>query len=288
MALKIFVTGGTGFIGEAVSLALRRKGHTVYALARNEAKAKNLVQHEVNVVVGDLAHPESYIPTASQCDVLIHAAADYSNFVNVDSNTVATFLDIVRDTSKKFIYTSGCLVYNSVENKVNIEDENLDPNFNGGARVKNEQLVTAAGGVVLRPGFVYGHHSGFFGSVVFTSIAKATDSVALCDANIKWAYIHVDDLADAYVRAAEGSIKGEVFNVSDDSNVTLQEVTDAVATVFGKSSITVNSAPEHGWLNRHCLSSYAKLHKTFGWTPSRKSIVDEIPVLVKAWQAYQN
>lgn len=39
---KIFVTGGTGFIGEEVCLGLRRAGHQVTALVRDIVSFQNL------------------------------------------------------------------------------------------------------------------------------------------------------------------------------------------------------------------------------------------------------
>ena len=46
--------------GEALSLELRRRGHSVYGLVRNAEKAKKLIKGEVNVVVGDGTKSETY------------------------------------------------------------------------------------------------------------------------------------------------------------------------------------------------------------------------------------
>lgn len=78
--MKIFVTGASGFIGFEVCIGLRRAGHHVFGLVRSADKAKILEQNEIVAVVGDLHHPESYINVAEKCQVLIHTAADYSQF----------------------------------------------------------------------------------------------------------------------------------------------------------------------------------------------------------------
>ncbi|HET7784428.1 MAG TPA: NAD-dependent epimerase/dehydratase family protein, partial [Myxococcales bacterium] len=36
--MKVFLTGGSGYIGSAVALALKKAGHDVLALVRSEAK----------------------------------------------------------------------------------------------------------------------------------------------------------------------------------------------------------------------------------------------------------
>jgi uncharacterized protein YbjT (DUF2867 family) len=57
--MRVFVTGATGYVGFSVATALRRAGHRVWGLARSEAKARRLAQHEIEPVVGDLADPGS-------------------------------------------------------------------------------------------------------------------------------------------------------------------------------------------------------------------------------------
>ncbi len=53
--MRVFLTGGTGYIGGAVAAALRERGHDVAALARPESDAKQLREIGVVIVAGDLA-----------------------------------------------------------------------------------------------------------------------------------------------------------------------------------------------------------------------------------------
>ena len=95
--MQIFLTGATGYIGFAVSAALRRHGHRVWGLARNEAKAARLARHEIEPVSGDLGDPKSYAGVAARCSVLIHTAFDYSaEGVAKDQLTIETLLDAGR------------------------------------------------------------------------------------------------------------------------------------------------------------------------------------------------
>ncbi len=50
---------------------------------RSEAKAAALAAGEVLLVVGSLEKPESWSAIAADCQVLIHAASDYSQFEKV-------------------------------------------------------------------------------------------------------------------------------------------------------------------------------------------------------------
>ncbi len=53
------------------------------------------------------------------------------------------------------------------------------------------------------------------------------------DGHNRWAMVHADDLADAYVRAAESGLSGEVFNVTDRSRSSVRGMATAAARAAG-------------------------------------------------------
>jgi NAD(P)-dependent dehydrogenase (short-subunit alcohol dehydrogenase family) len=57
--MKYFVTGATGFVGKEVTRQLRAHGHDVIAIARNPAKAQDLIAMGVDVRKGDITDTES-------------------------------------------------------------------------------------------------------------------------------------------------------------------------------------------------------------------------------------
>ncbi|HEX8050574.1 MAG TPA: NAD-dependent epimerase/dehydratase family protein, partial [Solirubrobacterales bacterium] len=75
--MKVFVTGGTGFIGGEVVRQLRQRGDEVVALVRSPQKATKLTELGCELASGDLGD-EGALRTAMQgCDAVIHAAAMY-------------------------------------------------------------------------------------------------------------------------------------------------------------------------------------------------------------------
>src|SRR5512143_492764 len=75
-AMKVFITGATGYVGFNVASAFRRAGHEVWGLARSEEKARMLVQNEIHPVIGSMQKPESYAKKAAECSILVHTASE--------------------------------------------------------------------------------------------------------------------------------------------------------------------------------------------------------------------
>ena len=57
--MKVFITGGTGYTGQATITALRAHGHDVVALARSQRAAQRLELLGAETVAGDLADTDT-------------------------------------------------------------------------------------------------------------------------------------------------------------------------------------------------------------------------------------
>jgi len=167
--MQVFVTGATGYIGFAVSAALRRAGYRVWGLARSETKSRRLAQHEIEPVIGDLADPKSYLDVASDCALLVHTAFDDSaNGVAKDRTAIDALLEAGRRGAKPktFIFTSGAWVYGDTGDRMVDETTPPNPPKLVAWRPAHEQMVLQAAsvrGLVIRSGDVYGGSGGLTG-----------------------------------------------------------------------------------------------------------------------------
>lgn len=72
--MKIFLIGGTGFLGTFLRPKLRENGHEITALARNKEKAAALESLEIQTITGNLLHPEFFLEKIPHQDAVISIA----------------------------------------------------------------------------------------------------------------------------------------------------------------------------------------------------------------------
>jgi dihydroflavonol-4-reductase len=71
---RVFLTGGSGFIGGVLASALRERGDEVVALARSEAAAGKVAALGAEPVRGDVLDPGSLATAIGDCELVYHVA----------------------------------------------------------------------------------------------------------------------------------------------------------------------------------------------------------------------
>jgi nucleoside-diphosphate-sugar epimerase len=105
--------------------------------------------------------------------------------------------------------------------------------------------------------------------------------------------VHLDDLAELYVRAAESACAGQVFNATDRSRFSVQDCARAASRAAGaggkvesisvaEASKTMGPMAECLALDQHVDSS--KAARLLGWQPRHGGFVDGVERYFRAWQ----
>jgi nucleoside-diphosphate-sugar epimerase len=298
--MKVFVTGASGFIGRAVALAFRRSGHEVWGLVRSPEKAGLAARDEVRPVLGDIHRAESYENAAEACAVLVHAASDASDrVVETDRLAIETLLRAGERGSrpKAVLFTSGVWVHGDTGSSLVDETSPLSPPRLVAWRPAHEEMVLRAGhvrGLVIRPGCVYGGQGSLTGGW-FEGASQGRLQV-VGDGRNRWAMVHLDDVADAYVRAAESGLAGEVFDVVDGSRATVDEMAVAAAGAAGYRGdieyVPVAEAAKSMADLAECLAldqnvDPGKAERRLGWRPRHRGFVDGVEAYYISWKAHQ-
>lgn len=288
--MKVFLTGATGYIGSAVAGALRAAGHEVTAAVRDRDRARRLEAQGLGTVVAALENPGALGGAAQQADGVIHTALAWgAQAGELDRSAVETMLEALEGTGKPFVYTSGCWVMGNTGGRVAGESSPLSPPPVVAWRPAVERLVQDARekrvrGVVIRPAMVYGRGGGVLGDFVRSARERGVVRFVGTGEN-HWTFVHVDDLADLYLRALEQAPAGEVFLAAEGPPYKVRQVAEAASRAGGADG-KVQAWPVEearqvlgplvdGLVLDQKLGS-TKALRLLGWTPRGLPVMDEL------------
>jgi nucleoside-diphosphate-sugar epimerase len=300
--MKILITGATGYAGFHAAIALRQAGHQVYGLVRDDRqpRAQELQRHEIQIAVGDVKQPQTYHHLLEQTDVLIHTMMDFEDPQGTDLKLFETLQQAAETSprSRLFIYTTGCSIYGKRPERVMDETTPANPEHKLAFRMDMEQKMFAmpiphCRKVVLRPGFMYGIDGRSSISSQWFAMGQGR-AVYRGDRDKGWSWVHINDLAEAYVRVAESgaAIDGEIFCIADEQRPTCLEVMQACLKAANYSG-EIEFAPQQEddltstWFDQNEFITSRKAARILGWSSRHTGIIDEIEIYYASWKASQ-
>ena len=301
--MKVLVTGITGYAGYHAAIAFRQAGHQVSGLARDPGKdrAQELLPHEINLVKGDLSDPETYRQYIEDADAIVHTVLDFNSPQETDEKLFDTLQQVAQNSrvqqQRVFIYTTGCSIYGKRPERVMDETTPANPDHALGFRMEMESKLFSTempriSKVVLRPGFMYGldGHSSISGR--WFGMGEKGEAVCRGDKDKGWSWVHVGDLAQAYVTVAESSanLDGQVFCVADEQRYKCVEVMQACLLAAGYQGEIEFASPSEDdetstWFDQNEFITSGKIRRWLGWHPRHTGLIDEIETYYSAWKA---
>jgi nucleoside-diphosphate-sugar epimerase len=247
--MKILVTGATGKVGSRFVPRMLAKGYDVRILVRDAAKASALVELGARVVIGDLYSTDTLPPAVEGIDAVIHLAALFRTFTDNEgiiktnhAGTVALANVSIAAGVKRFIFVSTGNVYGSGYQHPAKEDDLVninDPRAYSSSKIAAEQeLISLHKNKgfdvrVLRLGFVYGDRDPHIEEIIplLKKMKRHSGS--------RMHMVHHLDVAQALTLLLHtDGLNGEIFNVADDSPISLYELADS----FGLAADTFDPA----------------------------------------------
>jgi nucleoside-diphosphate-sugar epimerase len=288
--MKILLIGATGYIGSAVADILRASGHEVSGLARSDASAALLKSRGFRIVSGDLREPEGIAAASRTFDGVIHVALDRGPGVGeAELKAVESVLNAIRGSGKSFIYTSSAWVLGNTGSRLADEDSSIDPLPFVSWRLGIERLVLDAAGegvrtAVIRPAIVYGRGGGLLEEFALSALRTSVVAYVGSGENY-WTLVHVEDLADLYLRALERAPAGSLLLAASSPPVRVSEIAEAVSWAMGFDGTTVAWPADEA---RKVIGDYAdvlaldqqisgkRATRLLGWKPQALPLLGEL------------
>lgn len=295
--MRVFLTGGTGYLGSAVFDALFRAGHQVVALARDPEKVERLKSRGASAILGEIGSPNKFVHEIQAADAVVHTAFESSpRGIEKDRQAIDTIVSALksRGGSKTFIYTSGVWVLGQNSWPAE-EDSRLSPATHVTWRPAHEQAVLDAGQdglrtIVVRPGILYGGSRGIVSDLLkdaLNGLVRVIGPGKNC-----WACVYDRDAADLYVRLVQSPDAAGIFHANDEADERVNDIADAIASHLSqRPDIRHVPLPEA----KKKLGTYAEAlaidqrvrsprARALGWTPALRSISANVPRLFEEFR----
>jgi UDP-glucose-4-epimerase GalE len=320
--LAILITGGAGYIGSHAARALRRSGYDVVVYDNLSTGSRRLA-NGFELVGGDIADETKLRPVLARVDAVMHFAAHAYVGESVENprkyfnnNVLAglTLLNSALDAGiRRFIFSSTCAVYGVPAQMPITEDTPREPiNPYGASKLFFENALASYGrayglrSVALRYFNAAGaDESGDIGEmhdpethlIPLTLSASIPKGPELCiygddyptpDGTCVRDYVHVNDLAEAHVRALQYLERGDgselgnalAFNLGTGGGHSVFDVIRAAERVTG-NPVRRKIGPRRPGDPAILVAAPTAAQRVLGWAAKRS--IDDMVSTAWAW-----
>ena len=251
--MKVFITGGTGFIGGAVVRQLRARGDDVVCLVRNPEKGKEAADLGCEIAPGDLADERAIRTGMEGCDAVIHAAAIYEVGIPASEREAMREANVggtervlgaaLELKIPKVVYVSTVGVFGNTDGKIVDESyEHPAQSFTScyeqtkweAHQVAKRLIGEGLPCVIMQPGGVYGPGDTSSIAVMLNEFLKGR-MVAIPFPDLGICLTHVEDIAAGILLGLDKGQPGEAYVISGPAT-TVREAIGVVADVTGKKA----------------------------------------------------
>jgi nucleoside-diphosphate-sugar epimerase len=235
--MDAFVTGGSGFIGQALIRRLVGRGDRVRALARSDAAADKVAEAGAEPVSGDLNDPEPMRAGAAGCELAFHAAArlgawgPWEEFERINVRGTREAVEACRAAGVRRFVHVGTEAAVIAGDPLHDADESLplrpdSKAYYCASKAMAEQVVVDAGDgletVVVRPRFVWGPGD----TTLLPQLVQLVRSKRFAwvgGGRQRTSVTHVDNVIEGLLLAAERGRPGQAYFVTDGEPVVFRD-----------------------------------------------------------------
>jgi len=248
--MKIFITGGSGYVGRNLISALIKRGDTIRALARSVESGEVVEALGAEVIAGDLNNGEALHYGMDGCDVVIHLAAlvaqwgDPLDFHRVNVTGTQRVIEACQATAMtRLIHMSSEAVLAHGKPMIHIDETAPYPRKPMGlyplTKGLAEKKVIAANSdtlktIVLRPRFIWGKDD----TVLLPNmidVAERGGWMWFNQGHYLTSTCHVDNVVEGILLALENGSGGNSYFLTDGVPVEFRNFITEMLKTQGKT-----------------------------------------------------
>ncbi len=267
--MKIFITGGGGFIGRHLAKYLLNNNFEITIFDDLSNSTQDMIESigKVNFVKGDIRDFELLNKSMQNHELVIHLAAKTSvsdsnenqeNVIDVNVNGSQNVVKSCNDCniSKLIVFSSAAVYGEGFENKPHVENSATNPiSPYGKSKLEMENIVKEASktsnlnSIIFRLFNVYGEgQSDVYAGVIKKFVKNSLqDKPALIygEGDQTRDFIHVSDVIEYISRAIKkiDDKKGEVYNIGTGKSISVKQLASEIFSIFKKNPIVNYAEP---------------------------------------------
>jgi UDP-glucose 4-epimerase len=289
--MKVFITGGTGCIGQYVTLAVAERGHEAVVLSRTPDKyAPMLEMGNIKIVKGLMTEYELMAKYAAGCDAVISIALGWGNQpVSMLTNDTLATVNLLEISEKagvgKFIFTSSTAAMG--HNRPDMDETycNMPLNLYGSTKGAIEAYVlgfsqyfpeagqepkqVAMKRNVIRPGYTYATPCFPGGTTQLDSRFRDIADAVVNNQPVRLIkhdgtqFLSAGQIGKAYAALLESDLNEEVFLALAADYVTWERIARIALEEYPASASAIE-LEDKGWSSEPLLYNVSKMKRVFG------------------------
>ncbi len=237
--MKVFLTGGSGFVGSHILTTLVQKGHSVKVLTRSESTRAGIHRRGGEVVIGNVNEPGPWEDQLNDCETII-------NLIGIIRETpTATFEQSHYQATIQLLSlaeTKGIkrfLQMSALGTREGAASMYFQTKFRGEEAVRQSHLPY----LIFRPSIIFGPGDGFV-NMLADLIRKAPLVPVVGSGEYKMQPVSIHNVAKCFAIGLEKKeVLNQTFEIGGPSvltyNTILDEIMDALGTHKGKIHLPV-------------------------------------------------
>lgn len=246
--MKVFLTGGTGFVGRAIVAELLHRNHEPLVLARRGSESKlgaiGADTRRIRIVSGDVLKPETYVAALKEAEAVVHLVGIIREFgrARFDLMHRVAAETIVRESElagvRRYVHMSACGV------------GRLSKSAYMKTKLAGEKTVRASrlNWTIFRPSIVFGREDDFVNPFL-RQFRRLPVAPLISGGRTLFQPIAVEDVARLFVDAAERQdLSGKTFEIGGHEILSFRQILDAIGTAMGKRILKIPVPRSLLWL----------------------------------------